>query len=452
MISNISLRKASEFHIAFEKLIIFECLDNQLDSAKEYAHWLVSNMEVSWKGSLVQSLLGYLREPSSQRDPRQCIKAIRVLHEMTTHCNKVDVKRLALTTDLLSLLRQILSMSQVRGTIKCCCLGLLSNILVCGWRLRDAIVESGLLTELLRLLTHQGQKRFEKCTKGQVIWLLYQVLRYKVPGPPLYAIKKIAQAVLTLLNHSLDTEILVPALQLSRLISEYHSAMVPAMIKIRLLNRVTRFVLSPLKEVQREAIFVLANVCVEYRQSLALFRFPKSILLHVHGLLLGGRSEIRILVLQLLGGIIDNRCIKLEHFVELGLLKKIVMCSSRQETNDQVRLAAGWTLVSLALHLCRCYLDYFIDCGALHAICELLRLQLPIQLLRNILVVLVLLGEKHCHSKQCLLHVMWQCNTWPTIQLLQNSYNAAVRTLCALLTNGHAMELMCPDARIFDSY
>ncbi|KAH8395488.1 hypothetical protein KR215_008353, partial [Drosophila sulfurigaster] len=51
-------RKASEFHIAFEKLIIFECLDNQLDSAKEYAHWLVSNMEVSWKGSLVQSLLG----------------------------------------------------------------------------------------------------------------------------------------------------------------------------------------------------------------------------------------------------------------------------------------------------------------------------------------------------------------------------------------------------------
>ncbi|KAH8291742.1 hypothetical protein KR044_000950, partial [Drosophila immigrans] len=311
----------------------------------------------------------------------------------------------------------ILAMSRVRGTIKCCCLALLSNILVCGWRLRDAVVESGLLTELLHLLI-QGrhlQQKLVKCSKGQVIWLLYQVLRYKVPGPSLYTIKKIAQAVLTLLNHSQDAEILLPTLQLTRLISEYHSAIVPAMLKTRLLSRVSRFVLSPLKEVQREAIFVLANVCVEYRRRQALYRFPKSILLHVHGLVLGSRPETRILVLQLLCGIIDNRCIKLEHFVELGLVKKIVVCASKQETNDQVRLSAGWTLVSLALHLCRCYLDYFIDCGALHAICELLRLQLPVQMLRNILVVLVLLGEKHCHSKQCVLHVMWQCNIWPTV-------------------------------------
>ncbi|KAH8375720.1 hypothetical protein KR093_002688 [Drosophila rubida] len=348
-------------------------------------------------------------------------------------------------------MRQILSMSRVRGTIKCCCLALLSNILVCGWRLRDAVVESGVLTELLRLLVQgfQGQQKLEKCTKGQVIWLLYQVLRYKVPGPSLHAIKKIAQALLTLLNHSQDAELLLPALQLSRLISEYHSAMVPAMIKTRLVSRVTRFVLSPLEEVQREAIFVLANVCVEYRRRQLLFRFPKSILLHVHGLVLGSRPETRILVLQLLGGIIDNRCIRLEHFVELGLLNKIVQCASKQETNDRVRLAAGWTLVSLALHLCRCYLDYFIDCGALHAICDLLRLQLPVQLLRNILVVLVQLGEKHCHSKQCLLHVMWQCDIWPTVQALQSNCNAAVRTLCTLLTTRHAMELIWPDAHIF---
>ncbi|KAH8291741.1 hypothetical protein KR044_000949, partial [Drosophila immigrans] len=49
---------AQEIHIAFEKLVIFQCLDNQLDSAKDYAHWLVCNMEVSWRGRLIQGLLG----------------------------------------------------------------------------------------------------------------------------------------------------------------------------------------------------------------------------------------------------------------------------------------------------------------------------------------------------------------------------------------------------------
>ncbi|XP_064554151.1 importin subunit alpha-5-like [Drosophila montana] len=440
-----------ELNFICEKLVSFQYLDNQLDSAKEYAHWLLTNIELCWRGGLIPGLLGYLREPGPQRSPRQCVKALRVLHEMTTHCTKVDLKRLVLTTDLLLLLRDMLQLSRLRGTIKCCCLALMSNILVSGWRLRDAVVESGLLTELLQMLTHRrrGQQPLQPCDKGQVLWLLYQVLRYKVPGPTLTAIRKIAQVLPVLLHHSQDVELLLPALQLARLISEYHSTMVPAMVKSKLLSRVVRFVLSPLPEVQREAIFVLANVCLEYRRRQALFRFPKSILLHVHGLVLGGRPDIRVLVLQLLGGIIDNRCIKLEHFVELGLLKKIVQCASKQEKDAEVRLAAGWTLVSLALHLCRCYLDYFIDCGALHAICDLLRLELPVQLLRNILVVLFLLGEKHCHSKQCLLHVMWQCNIWPKIQALQGSNNAAVRTLCTLLTSRHAMELIWPEARVY---
>ncbi|KAL7739686.1 hypothetical protein ACLKA6_012239 [Drosophila palustris] len=434
---------AQEVNLVCENLLTFQCLDNQLESAKDYALWLASNMEISWRGGLIHGLLGFLREPSPQHTPRQCIKALRVLHEMTTHCTKVDVKRLVLTTELLSLLRQMLSMSRLRGTIRCCCLALLSNILVCGWRMRDAVVESGLLSELLRLLGH-GQHE-----QGQVLWLLYQVLKYKVPGPSLYAIKKIAQALPALLHHSQDVELLLPALQLSRLISEYHSAMVPAMIKSRLLSRVVRFVLSPVEKVQREALFVLANVCLEYRRRESLFKFPKSILLHIHGLVLGGRHEIRILVLQLLSGVIDNRCIKLEHFVELGLLKKIVLCASKQEPSEQVRLTAGWTLVSLALHLCRCYLEYFIDCGALHAICDLLRLELPVQLLRNILVVLFLLSEKHCHSKQCLLHVMWQCNIWPKVQSLQRNSNAAVRTLSTLLTSRHSMELIFPEGLVF---
>ncbi|XP_023170206.2 uncharacterized protein LOC111598953 [Drosophila hydei] len=440
-----------ELNFVCEKLGNFQYMDNQLESAKEYAHWLLSNMELSWRGCLIPGLLGYLREPGPQRSPRQCVKALRVLHETTTHCTKVDLKRLVLTTDLLSLMREMLQLTKLRGTIKCCCLALLSNILVSGWRMRDAVVESGLLAELLQMLTHRrrGQQTVQQCDKGQVLWLLYQVLRYKVPGPTLNAIRKIALALPALLHHSQDVELLLPTLQLARLISEYHSTMVPAMVKTKLLGRVVRFVLSPLPEIQREALFVVANVCLEYRRRQALFRFPKSILLHVHGLALGGRPDIRVLVLHLMGGIIDNRCIKLEHFVELGLLKKIVYCASKDEKDDAVRLAAGWTLVSLALHLCRCYLDYFIDCGALHAICELLRLELPVQLLRNILVVLFLLGEKHCHSKQCLLHVMWQCNIWPKIQSLQGSNNAAVRTLCTLLTSRHAMELIWPEARIY---
>ncbi|KAH8404384.1 hypothetical protein KR222_008672, partial [Zaprionus bogoriensis] len=345
----------------------------------------------------------------------------------------------------------ILVMSRLKGTIKCCCLALLSNVLVSGWRMRDAVVESGLLTDLLALLTkeRESQKPVHVCGKGQVMWLLYQVLRYKVPGPSLSAIRKIAQALPALLHRSQDLELLVPALQLARLISEYHSAMVPATIKSKLLSRVVRYVLSPLPQVQREVIFILANVCLEYRTRQVHFRFPKSILLHVHGLVLGGRSEIRILVLQLMGGIIDNRCIKLEHFVELGLFKKIVLCASRAEGERSVRVAAGWTLVSIALHMCRCYLNYFIDCGALHAICDLLRLELPVQLLRNVLVVLFLLGERHCHSKQCLLYVMWQCRIWPKVQSLQSSPNAAVRTLSTLLTSRHAIQPYWPEPRVF---
>lgn len=421
---------AEKVNVIYEQVVAFTYLDNQLESAKDYAHWLLSHMELSWRGRVIHGLVNNLREPRPLRTPRTCIKALRVLHEMTTHCTKVDLKRLVLTTELLGLLRKMLAMSSLKGTIKCCCLALVSNVLSCGWQMRDAVIESGLLNELLVLLTKETT---HTCGKGQVLWLLYQVLRYKVPGPPLSGIRKIAQALKLLLHRSQDVELLMPALQLARLISEYQSATMLATIKSKLLNRVLRYILSPLPQVQREVIFILSNACTEYRTRKLNFRFPKSILLHVHGLVLGARTENRILVLQLLGGIIDNRCIKLEYFVELGLLKKIVQSASKMEPQCQVRVAAGWTLVSLTLHLCRCFLNYFIDCGALHAICDLLRLTLPVQLLRNILVVLFLLGEKHCHSRQCLIYVMWECRIWPKVQSLQLSPNAAVRTLSTLI-------------------
>lgn len=431
-------------NLIYEQVVTFTYLDNQLESAKEYAHWLLSHMELSWRGRLIQGLVNNLREPRPLRTPRTCVKALRVLHEMTTHCTKVDLKRLVLTTELLGLLRKMLAMSSLKGTVKCCCLALLSNVLSCGWQMRDAVIESGLLNELLVLLTKETT---HICGKGQVMWLLYQVLRYKVPGPPLSSIRKIAKAVQLLLHRSQDVELLMPALQLARLISEYQSGTVPATIKSKLLSRVLRYVLSPLPKVQREVIFILSNVCQEYRTRRLHFLFPKSILLHVHGLVLGARTENRILVLQLLGGIIDNRCIKLEYFVELGLLKKIVQSASKLEPHLQVRVAAGWTLVSLTLHLCRCFLNHFIECGALHAICDLMRLTLPVQLLRNILVVLFLLGEKHCHSKQCLIYVMWECGVWPKMQSLQLSPNAAVRTLSTLIITRLAKELLLPHER-----
>lgn len=427
----------------YDQVLLFTYLDNQLESAKEYAHWLLLHMELSWRGRLIHGLVGNLHEPRPVRTPRTCIKALRVLHEMTTHCTKVDLRRLVLTTELLGSLRRILALSSphIRDTIKCCCLALLSNVLCCGWRMRDAVVESGLLNELLTLLTKESTHR---CGKGQVLWLLYQVLRYKVPGPPLGAILRIAQALSVLLQHSQDLELLMPVLQLARLISEYQSAILPAMIKSKLLRRVVRYVLSPLPQVQREVIFILANVCMEYRTRQQHFRFPKSILMHVHGLVRGACTENRVLVLQLLGGIIDNRCIKLEYFVELGLLKKIVYSASKSEPLLPVRITAGWTLVSVALHLCHCYLNYFIDCGALHVICDLLRLELPVQLLRNILVVFFLLGEKHCQSRQCLMHVMWECRVWPMVQSLQSNPNAAVRSLSRSLTLRLARRLFLP--------
>lgn len=435
-----------EANLIYEQVLIFTSLDNQLESAKEYAHWLLLHMELSWRGRLIHGLVEYLREPRPVRTPRKCIKVLRVLHEMTTHCTKVDLRRLVLTTELLALLRRILATSspQVRGTINCCCLALLSNVLCCGWRMRDAVVESGLLKELLALLTEEST---HWCGKGQVLWLLYQVLRYKVPGPQLSAILKIAHTLPVLLQRAQDVELLLPVLQLVRLISEYQSAMVPAMIKSKLLRCVLRYVLSPLPQVQREVIFILANVCQEYRARQHHYRFPKSILLHVHGLVRGACTESRVLVLQLLGGIIDNRCIKLDYVVELGLLKKIVYSASKLEPLLQVRITAGWTLVSMGLHLCHCYLNCFIDCGALHAICDLLHLELPVQLLRNILVVFFLLGERHCQSRQYLLHVMWECRIWPMVQSMQNSPNAAVSRLAISLTMRLGSHIYLPDGR-----
>ncbi|KAH8404385.1 hypothetical protein KR222_008671, partial [Zaprionus bogoriensis] len=49
---------AEEVKLVYEKLVAFQYLDNQLESAKEYAQWLLSHMELAWRGRLIQGLVG----------------------------------------------------------------------------------------------------------------------------------------------------------------------------------------------------------------------------------------------------------------------------------------------------------------------------------------------------------------------------------------------------------
>ncbi|KAH8324803.1 hypothetical protein KR074_001931, partial [Drosophila pseudoananassae] len=329
----------------------------------------------------------------------------------------------------------ILDAPKVRGLIVRSTLTLISNFVVGGWRLRDAIEDSGVLSAMVKLMYNQSSDiSRNKTIMSQSVWLLYQFLMCKVPGPSEKAVARIARTVANLLNPNQDVTILIPLLKLARLISEYQSVMLSAMIQSRLLARSAPFVRSPVVEVKREAIFILANTCQQHkkRQKHSLYRFPKSIILYIHGLFLYGPVEIRVLVHQLLGGIIDNRCIRTG--MMLGLIPKVIFCASMREQEAQVRSVASWTLVSFAMHLEPRNWPLLMETKGYHVMCEILNRQdVPVQLTRNILCVFLRIMENYRILKPFLVSLLYQCNVWDLLEDYAEGVNRAVRTLATLL-------------------
>lgn len=417
------------------KLVTFHLMDNEEKSAQVFAEWVLANMDFFWQGKVSEALMTYLTIDKFTEEPRQAVKSLRVLHEVTTHCTEVDLKRLVLSTGLLGILKDILEAPKVRGLIVRSTLTLISNLVVGGWRIRDAIDDSGLLNAMVKLMYNQYNEisRY-KSMMSQLVWLLYQFLRCKVPGPSEKTVARIARTVATQLNPSQDVTILVPLLKLARLISEYHSVMLSAMIQSRLLARAAPFVRSPIIEVKREAIFILSNTCQQHkkRQKHVLYRFPKSIILYIHGLFLYGPVEIRVLVQRLLGGIIDNRCIRT--CMMLGLIPKIIFCASKREQEPQVRREASWTLVSFAMHLEPRNWPLLIEYKGYHVMCEILHRQdVPVQLTRNILCVFLRIMENYRILKPFLVNLLFQCNVWDLLEDYVEGGNRAVRTLATLM-------------------
>ncbi|KAH8352851.1 hypothetical protein KR084_006821, partial [Drosophila pseudotakahashii] len=328
----------------------------------------------------------------------------------------------------------LLGTQKTRELIVRTSLSLISNLILAGWRIRDVIIDKGILKALLKLMNpHRKELNKYKALLAQIIWLLYQVLKYKVPGPKKSAIMGIAVTLGKLLVPNRDVDILLPLLRLARLVSEYNSVMLPVMIHSGLLSRVAPFVLSPLTELKREAIFVLANSCLQpcKRRKHLLYRFPKRIILYINDLILSGPAEIRVMILQLLGGIIDNRCIKTG--MMLRLIPKVIRCASGREEEVEVRRAAEWTLASLAMHLEPNNFPIFMRFGGYQVLCRMLHTELPVQLVRNVLCVLLKLIECYPAIKPFLISVMWQCDVWPILHKLLGSGNAAVHTLATLL-------------------
>ncbi|XP_017098858.2 uncharacterized isoform X1 [Drosophila bipectinata] len=417
------------------KLVTFYLMDNEEKSAQVFAEWVLESMDLFWQGKISDALMTYLTIDKLTEEPRQAVKSLRVLHEVTTHCTNADLKRLVLNTGLLGILNDILDAPKVRGLIVRSTLTLISNIVVGGWRLRDAIEDSGLLSAMVKLMYHQyNDISRHKTMMSQLVWLLYQFLMCKMPGPSEKAVARIARTVANHLNPNQDVTILIPLLKLARLISEYQSVMLSSMIQSKLLARSAPFVRSPVVEVKREAIFILANTCQQHkkRQKHALYRFPKSIILYIHGLFLYGPVEIRVLVHQLLGGIIDNRCIRTG--MMLGLIPKVIFCASMQEQEEQVRSAASWTLVSFAMHLEPRNWPLLMETKGYHVMCEILHRQnVPVQLTRNILCVFLRIMENYRVLKPFLVSLLYQCNVWDLLVDYAEGVNSAVRTLATLL-------------------
>nr|XP_016930469.1 uncharacterized protein LOC108010143 [Drosophila suzukii] len=416
------------------KLVEFSVMDNSEKSAKNFAEDMLSNMDLFWDGKLVDGLLGYLKHPTFLREPRPCVRSLRVLHEMTTHCTEVDLRRLALDTNILHSLKEILETPKTRELIVCTSLDLISNLDLSGWQTRDAIIESGLLVALLKLMNpHRKDPQKFKALLDQILWLLYQMLGYKVPGPKKIALYAVAVVLEKLLVPNRDVNIILPLLRVARLVSEYKSVTLPAMIYSGLFERVAPFVLCPVMEIKREAIFVLANTCEQPRKRRKdlLYRFPKIIVLYINDFFLSGTVEIRVLIHQLLGVIIDNKCIRTD--MMLRLIPKIIWCASKREPELEVRRAAGWTLASLAIHLEPKNFSLFIKFGGYHVLCQVLHSDPPAKLLQNILAVFLRLIESYPDMKTFLISVLRHCGVWPILQKLLDSENPTVNTLATLL-------------------
>ncbi|KAH8409935.1 hypothetical protein KR009_001449, partial [Drosophila setifemur] len=330
----------------------------------------------------------------------------------------------------------ILETPRVRGLIVRTSLTLVSNFIMGGWRIRDAIDDSGLLRALLDL-THQNRRHFQKykAMMGQVIGLLYQFIECKHPGPRDCSLAKVAKCLVRILVPNQDVCVLVQLLRLARLVSEYHSAMRPVMIDTGLFNKVAPFLLSPVMEVKREAIYVLVTTCQQEKRQRdkVPYRFPKCILLYIQGLLLYGPVEIRVMAQKLLGSIIDNRCIR--PGLMKALIPKVVQCASDEETVAEVREAASWTLVSFATHLEPKDWSVFIELGGYHVICQILhRRNIRIQLVRNILCVFLRFTERYRILKPFLINLFGQCEIWDILEYYLKSQNETVKTLASLLS------------------
>ncbi|EDW77487.2 uncharacterized protein Dwil_GK18062 [Drosophila willistoni] len=430
-----------------ERLVAFDFMDNHPQSAKSYATWVLSTMDIFWRGRLINAYLANLMMPKPLLKPRECVKTLRVLHEITTYCTKVDVRRLVITTDIMVYMRDILNTHNVRHIIVRSSLTLLSNLILCGWRIRDALGESGLLTQLLKLMQQQNTMESKhKPIMGQVLWILYHYLTYKLPGPPVSDLKQIAKTLASLLSYRKDADVLVTLLKMSRLVAEYHSAMFSVMIQTELFERATRFLLSPLPEIQREALFVVANTCQMHRKQkyINLYRFRRCILNPFHILILGATMNIRILALHTLGGIIDHRCVR-PHQI-LGMTKKIMLCT--KDKDPAVRLAASWTFISLASHLESQYFPHFLKLGGLNAMCELLHQKLPVQVTRNLLSVIVLVLESYRHLKASLKIIIRETKIRPILNELQASPNVSISTLATLLDDRFMQQLCWVDVLV----
>ncbi|XP_022228494.2 uncharacterized protein LOC111078226 [Drosophila obscura] len=424
--------------IIYDHLYSLKLLDNEEKTAQNFADWILNDMDICSRGAMIEALFVRLRIHANEQEPHTAVGILRVLSHVTTHCTDIKVQHMALWSNALDELRKILQILEILDTVVSGILDLASNFIACSWMIRDAFQETGLLDEILKNLYHPSGMDAETWIAKSVV-LLYQFLKHKTPGPPILALVNIAKALAYLLMVNQDAIIVLPLLKITRLVAEHQSDIERVMIKTGLLAKAAPFVLSPLCEVKREAIFILANTCQQYGpiKRHLLCRFPSNILKYMHHLF-GHRSKnIRTMALHLLTGIIDNRAI--DPSLMDGLIPMVIRCASKREHHLEVRLAAGWTLASLALHLNIKGMTYFMHSGGVHQMCHLLQTvdELPIQLIRNILTSFLKIWESFRDLSRNLVAILRECGIMDDgLQRYIDSENYAVRTLAILLA-GH---------------
>ncbi|XP_002132334.2 uncharacterized protein [Drosophila pseudoobscura] len=426
-----------QLNIIYDHLAIFELLDNDLKSAQNYGDWILSNMDICWRGRLIETLFFYLEANACQRDPDNAVKALRVLYHVTTYCTEIKMQHISMFSNLFVVLKVVLELTQVQDIIVDCTLDLVSNFLFSSWMIRDAIESSGLLSAMLNKLDWPPGTDVVKQNSliAKIGLLLYQFLRHKTPGPAITALEKIAKTLAALLSVNQDLTILMPLLKLTRLVAEHQSATERVMIKTGLFANTASLVQSPLYEVKYEAIFILANTCQLYGRVKRhnLHRLPPSTLRYIHHLFRHRCMKIRIMALHLLTGITDNRAI--DPSLMCGIMPMVIRCASELELEVEVRVAAGWTLASLTLHLNVRGMAYFVHSGGVHAMCYLLKTvqELPIQLIRNILTAFIKIWESYRYLASHLVNILRECGIMDGLQQYMDSPNHAVRTLATLL-------------------